>query len=313
MKKWLFLFFLILSIALSFSITIDDCLKMVSNSPELVYDKLLSLKTLDKNILFNLSGQGTDISASLTYKLTDSISFSAYLDYDSSIYFGIGTDFNFGKTTSSENRSFWYKTLSIKLKLIDLYFDMFEHASNKEYDEDMIKYLCNIPLNKEISFDKPQFLLLKKDKDSLFKEFYDSVTYSPYISEFKGYDVAFKVFFKDPLTYSFSLSMPIHFDYDTLINSQFAKIISTKTTIIFRKNYRMYYKTLSELLKEKDKLDKLNNEYIKIYNENIQGKVEYSEVLKQKGLITDEIEKIEVLSMIVSKAAYKILVLSGEK
>jgi len=200
-----------------------------------------------------------------------------------------------------------------KLKIIDLYFDIFINPETKEEDMDWLKYLSSIPLDIEVDFQKPAFLVLKKDKDTLFNEFYRSISYTPYKSSFGGYNIDFKIVFTNPTAYDISMNLPIHFDYDKLINEQYSKILLTKMTILFRKAYRSYYATLQEIIAEKTILDDLNEKYIMIYNENIQGRVSYSQVVKQKKLIQEETKKIELLSLKLTKYAYEILALAGER
>ncbi len=300
-------------IIIGYAANLDTLLKNTANSPELLYKKLLALKPMDKNLSLNLSKESSLTTMSISYPISNDLSISGYGYYNGSVSFGLGATYTFGRKTKKENKSFWYDSVEVKLKLIDLYFDIFLNPTNKDNDEDMIKYLSNLPLNYDLNPVKPSLTLLKEDKDKLFKKFYNSITYSPYQSSFDGYKLNFKVDFQNPLEYNVSLNIPIHFDYDQLVNDQYLKIISTKMTILFRKEYRNYYDTLSQLLKEKKILDKLNDDYIKIYNENITGKVDYSAVLNQKKLLQQETQKIENLSLTLSKAAYKILVLSGER
>jgi hypothetical protein len=305
--------FIVLIISISYAVTLDDLLKYVNNSPELLYDKLIDLQPINKNLTFDISKNSTQLSFTLSYPLTKDFYLSAYAINDSNLHFGFGAHYTFDSRSYKKNKSFWYKSVQIKIKIINLYFDAITNPENADYDKDMIKYLSSIPLNKTINLEKPSFTVLNEDQKDLFKKFYNSVKYSPFESSFGGYNLGFKFIFENPISYEISFNIPIHFDYDQLINDQYSKIILEKTTIIFRQAYRNYYKYLSELVKEKAVIKKLNDDYIKIYNENIKGMVSYSEVLEQKKLIDQETKKIDDLSLGLTKYAYEILVLSGEK
>ncbi len=311
MKK--FVLIIIFLLVLSYAISLDSLLQKVSNSPEIVYDKLLALKPIDKNFSIDLSQKGTSIDMDINYPLSNSLSLSAYASYNGDLIFGAGANFVFGEKPAVSNSSFWQKIVLLKMKVIDLYFDTFINPKNKDYDLDLLKYLCSFPLNSNLLLDTPNILVLKKDQNTLFKKFYNSISYNSYSSSFEGYNLNFKVLFSNPLSYSVSLNMPFHFDYDNAINSQYSKILLDKMTISFREYYREYYLTLEKLLEEKSLIDSLNKKYIETYNQNIKGKIDYSEVLKVKEEIKNENNKINNLSLLLTKYAYKILVLAGEK